>query len=82
MQIPGSLNDLDVSNNEINSLSKAWPQMNALQRLDLSGNNLGGNLSPGSFENLGALSQVKLARNNISEVRTTEGLLEKNTTIL
>lgn len=42
--------------------------MNALQRLDLSGNLLGGNLPGGSFDNLGALSKLNLARNNIPEV--------------
>lgn len=67
-QISGSLNDLYLANNEISSLSKAWPTMNALQRLDLSGNQLGGNLPGGSFDGLGALSRLSLADNNITEI--------------
>ncbi|ODN04661.1 Insulin-like growth factor-binding protein complex acid labile subunit [Orchesella cincta] len=67
-QISGSLNGLNLANNEITSLSKAWPTMNALQRLDLSGNQLGGNLPGGAFDNLGALSKISLADNNITEV--------------
>ncbi|CAL8085006.1 unnamed protein product [Orchesella dallaii] len=67
-QISGSLNGLNLANNEISSLSKAWPTMNSLQRLDLSGNQLGGNLPGGSFDGLGALSKLSLADNNITEI--------------
>ncbi len=45
--------------------------MNALQRLDLSNNHLGnenGNIAPGSFSGLAALSKIVLSNNNISEI--------------
>ncbi|CAG7828903.1 unnamed protein product [Allacma fusca] len=67
-QIPPSLTSLNLSNNEITSLSKAWPTMNSLLRLDLSGNELGGNLERGSFQNLATLQAVDLSANNITEI--------------
>ena len=57
-----------MSNNEITSLSKAWPTMNALLRLDLSSNNLGGTLVKGSFESLSTLQAINLSNNNLTEV--------------
>ncbi|XP_061510197.1 toll-like receptor 6 [Anopheles gambiae] len=68
-QIPISLNELNLSHNEIAEIpEKTWPTMNSLLGLDLSHNRLGNNLARGSFAGLLTLQRLHLVSNGISTV--------------
>uniref|UniRef100_A0A182NUG8 LRRCT domain-containing protein n=1 Tax=Anopheles dirus TaxID=7168 RepID=A0A182NUG8_9DIPT len=68
-QIPISLNELNLSHNEIAEIpEKTWPTMNSLLGLDLSHNRLANNLARGSFAGLLTLQRLHLESNGISVV--------------
>lgn len=53
-QLPISLNELNLADNAVSKIpsGRIWPVMNALLQLDLSNNQIGDHLEPGSFANL------------------------------
>ncbi|XP_030759456.1 protein artichoke [Sitophilus oryzae] len=66
--LPISTSHLDLSHNNFEELpSKLWPSMNSLLNLDLSFNNLGDSLEPGSFMNLLTLQRLNLSYNGMTQ---------------
>ncbi|XP_068621704.1 protein artichoke [Battus philenor] len=66
-QIPISLGELNIAYNNLTEIKpNTWPSMNALLRLDLTGNQLGDSLRADSFTPLLTLQHLHLTNNGLT----------------